>query len=140
MAVAEHGPARIRYEDGVEGRPAGQGLGGPPVLFVHGGLRERMDGRRFWAAPGVAGAVAAAGYCVLLPDRRWAGGGTTAPVTEHTWALEGGDLAVLRHAGAAPALVVAGSNGCSAAARFNQSGRSNPSPRLVTEPIRAAAA
>jgi pimeloyl-ACP methyl ester carboxylesterase len=65
------------------------------------------------------GAVAAAGYRVLLPDRRWLGGGTTAPVSEHTWALEGDDLAaMLRHAGAAPALVVAASNACPAALRL----------------------
>lgn len=119
MAATQRGMARIRYQDRFEGWPEDRDAGAPPVLLVHGGLHERMDSRRFWEASGVAGAVAAAGYRVLLPDRRWLGGGTTAPVSEHTWALEGDDLAaVLRHAGAAPALVVAASNGCSAALRL----------------------
>jgi pimeloyl-ACP methyl ester carboxylesterase len=92
---------------------------GTPVLFIHGGLHERMDAERFWVAPGVAGAVSAAGHRVLLPDRRWVGGATSAPIAVHSWPLEAGDLAaVLRHAGAGPALVVAGSNGCSAALRL----------------------
>jgi pimeloyl-ACP methyl ester carboxylesterase len=92
---------------------------GTPVLFVHGGLHERMDAERFWVAPGVAGAVSAAGHPVLLPDRRWMGGATSAPIAVHSWPLEAGDLAaVLRHAGPRPALVVAGSNGCSAALRL----------------------
>jgi pimeloyl-ACP methyl ester carboxylesterase len=117
VAVAERGTARIGYQDRFEGR-RGDG-DAPPVLLVHGGLHERTDAARFRVAPGVAGAVAGAGYRLLLPDRRWLGGATTAPVREHTWPLEGDDLAaVLRHAGAAPALVVAGSNGCSAALRL----------------------
>lgn len=141
MAVCEQGAARIHYEDYLGGRTSDRGPDpspapdgpptldpsatvsdgppNPPVLLVHGGLHEQMDAGRFWVAPGVAGSVAAAGYRVLLPDRRWSGGATTAPVSEHTWALEGADLAaVLRHASAPPALVVAGSNGCSAALRL----------------------
>jgi pimeloyl-ACP methyl ester carboxylesterase len=111
MAVCERDGASIHYQD--------SGVNGMPVLFVHGGLHDLMDAQRFWEAPGVAGAVAAAGYRVLLVDRRWTGGSTSAPVATHTWRLEAGDLAaVLRHAGAWPALVVGGSNGCSAAARL----------------------
>jgi pimeloyl-ACP methyl ester carboxylesterase len=111
MAVCGRDGASIRYRH-IDGD-------GTPVLFVHGGLHERMDAERFWVAPGVASAVSAAGHPVLLPDRRWMGGATSAPIAVHDWPLEAGDLAaVLRHAGAGPALVVAGSNGCSAALRL----------------------
>jgi pimeloyl-ACP methyl ester carboxylesterase len=111
VAVCQRGEARIGYED-LAGR-------GAPLLLGHGGLHERMNGPRFWTAPGVAGPLATAGYRVLLPDRRWSGGATEAPVAAHTWTLEAEDLAgVLRHAGAGPALLVAGSNGCSAALRL----------------------
>jgi pimeloyl-ACP methyl ester carboxylesterase len=119
VAVARRGDARLGYRVQASGEATeGEGVV-PPVLLVHGGLHERMDARRFWVAPGVAGALAAAGYRVLLPDRRWLGGATTAAVREHTWTLEGEDVAaVLRHAGVGRALVVAGSNGCSAALRL----------------------
>jgi pimeloyl-ACP methyl ester carboxylesterase len=111
MAVCERDGASIHYQD--------SGANGMPVLLVHGGLHDLMEAERFWVTPGVAGAVAAAGYRVLLADRRWAGGATSAPLTTHTWQLEAADLAaVLRHASAWPALVVAGSNGCPAAARL----------------------
>jgi pimeloyl-ACP methyl ester carboxylesterase len=89
------------------------------VLLVHGGLHERMSGARFWTGPGITGALVTAGYRVILPDRRWSGGATEAPLVPHTWTLEAEDLAaVLRHLGAGPAMVVAGSNGCSAALRL----------------------
>jgi pimeloyl-ACP methyl ester carboxylesterase len=111
MAVCGRDGATIHYRH-IDGD-------GTPVLLVHGGLHECMDAERFWVAPGVAGAVSAAGHPVLLPDRRWMGGATSAPIAVHTWPLEAGDLAaVLRHAGPRPALVVAGSNGCSAALRL----------------------
>jgi pimeloyl-ACP methyl ester carboxylesterase len=111
MAVCGRDGASIHYRH-IDGD-------GMPVLFVHGGLHERMDAERFWVAPGVAGAVSAAGHPVLLPDRRWMGGTTSAPIAVHSWPLEAGDLAaVLGHAGLGPALVVAGSNGCSASLRL----------------------
>jgi pimeloyl-ACP methyl ester carboxylesterase len=111
MAVCERDGASIHYKE--------SGGNGMAVLFVHGGLHDLMEAERFWVTPGVAGAAAAAGYRVLLADRRWAGGATSAPVATHTWQLEAADLAaVLRQASAWPALVVAGSNGCSAAARL----------------------
>jgi pimeloyl-ACP methyl ester carboxylesterase len=78
-----------------------------------------MAGSRLWTEPEITCEVVTAGYRVILPDRRWSGGATQAPVVPHTWSLEAEDLAaVLRHLGAGPALVVAGSNGCSAAVRL----------------------
>jgi pimeloyl-ACP methyl ester carboxylesterase len=89
------------------------------VLLVHGGLHEPMSAARFWTNPGVTDALIVAGHRVIVPDRRWSEGATEAPVVPHTWMLEGEDLAaVLRHAGTGPALVMAGSNGCSAALRL----------------------
>lgn len=119
MAVCEQGRRGFPSRPGHSACPGPAHSGRPARPARPRGLHERMDARRFWVAPGVAGSVAAAGYRVLLPDRRWSGAATTGPVSEHTWALEGADLgAVPRHAGAAPALVVAGSNGCSAALRL----------------------
>jgi pimeloyl-ACP methyl ester carboxylesterase len=110
MPFCERDGVRISYEDRGDG---------PPVLLVHGGLHERMTGSRFWTEPGITGGLVTAGYRVILPDRRWSGGSTEARVVPHTWSLEAEDLAaVLRHLGAGPALVVAGSNGCSAAVRL----------------------
>src|SRR5947209_1282531 len=92
---------------------------GEPVLLVHGGLFDPMDGERFWVRPGIAGDLVAAGYRVLIPDRRFGSGRTSAEVRVHTWAVEADDLlAVLADAGAPAAHVVAGSNGCSAAIRL----------------------
>jgi pimeloyl-ACP methyl ester carboxylesterase len=92
---------------------------GSTVLLVHGGLFDPMDGERFWIAPGVADDLAAAGYRVLTPDRRYGAGGTTSDFRAHSWDIEAADLAaVLAAAGGAPAHVVAGSNGCSAAIRL----------------------
>jgi pimeloyl-ACP methyl ester carboxylesterase len=102
--------AAIWYEDLGEGAP---------VLLVHGGLFDPMDGRRFWMRPGVADAVVAAGHRVLIPDRRFGTGKTRAPFAVHSWDVEAGDLrAVLDHGAVAAAHVVAGSNGCSAAIRL----------------------
>jgi hypothetical protein len=80
VAVCRQGGALIHYQDSRAGAPGGRDLHLPAVLLVHGGIHERMDARRFWVEPGVAGAVAAAGYRVPLPDRRWSGGATVAPV------------------------------------------------------------
>src|SRR5215217_3250038 len=102
--------AAIWYEDLGEGEP---------VLLVHGGLFDPMDGRRFWLRPGVADDLVAAGFRALVPDRRFATGKTQAPFALHSWDVEAGDLrAVLDHGGVATAHVVAASNGCSAAIRL----------------------
>jgi pimeloyl-ACP methyl ester carboxylesterase len=80
---------------------------------------DPMDGERFWIAPGVAGDLAAAGYRVLVPDRRFHAGRTSADFALHDWSVEVDDLlAVLEAAGVGRAHVVAGSNGCTAAVRL----------------------
>jgi pimeloyl-ACP methyl ester carboxylesterase len=91
---------------------------GPAVLLVHGGLFDPMTGERFWVAPGVAGELAVA--CrVLVPDRRFSPGRTTADFSAHSWDREAGDLvAILDAASVQQAHIVAGSNGCSAIARL----------------------
>jgi pimeloyl-ACP methyl ester carboxylesterase len=110
MPICGRDAAAIWYEDDGEG---------DAVLLVHGGLFDPMDGRRFWLRPGVAGDLVAAGYRVLVPDRRFAPGKTQAPFALHSWDVEAADLrAVLDHGGVAAAHVVAGSNGCSAAVRL----------------------
>jgi pimeloyl-ACP methyl ester carboxylesterase len=92
---------------------------GSTALLVHGGLFDPMDGARFWIAPGVADDLAVAGYRVLTPDRRYSVGRTTSVFRPHSWDIEAADLAtLLAAAGGAPAHVVAGSNGCSAAIRL----------------------
>ncbi len=79
------------------------------VLLVHGGLYEEMDAARFWEEPGVAGGLAAAGFEVLAPNRM-----------RHppAWTDEAAALATALRGAPAPAGVVAGSNGCSAALRL----------------------
>ena len=110
MPFCPRDEAAIWYED----------LGdGEAVLLVHGGLFDPMDGRRFWVRPGVADDLVAAGYRVLVPDRRFGSGRTQAPFAIHSWDVEALDLrTVLDHGGVAGAHVVAGSNGCSAAIRL----------------------
>jgi pimeloyl-ACP methyl ester carboxylesterase len=88
-------------------------------LLIHGGLWEDgMDAERFWGAPGIAGGLRDLGFEVVMPNRR-----PRAP----SWAGETDDLIaavpLLRdggNAGAAgrPVTVLAGSNGCSVAARL----------------------
>jgi pimeloyl-ACP methyl ester carboxylesterase len=90
---------------------------GEAVLLVHGGLFDPMTGERFWTTPGVPDDLAAAGFRVLVPDRRYSPGRTSADFGVHTWQIEADDLAaVIDGAGVERAHVVAGSNGCSAAA------------------------
>ena len=109
MPFVEHNLARIWYGDDGDGRP---------VLLVHGGLFDPMDGERFWKNPGIVEDLAA-GYRTLLPGRRFSGGRTTAPFAVHSWDVEADDVvAVLHAAGVEQADVVAGSNGCSAAFRL----------------------
>jgi pimeloyl-ACP methyl ester carboxylesterase len=92
---------------------------GESVLLVHGGLFDPMNGERFWIAPGVADELAAAGYRVLTPDRRYSVGRTTSDFRAHSWDIEAADLAAsIASAGDAAAHIIAGSNGCSAAIRL----------------------
>lgn len=91
----------------------------PAVLLIHGGLLEPMDGARFWIAPGIAEGLVAEGFRVLIPDRRFSGGRTVAPIDVHTWDVEAEDIrTVLDASDAEAAHVVSGSNGISAAMRF----------------------
>jgi pimeloyl-ACP methyl ester carboxylesterase len=110
MPVIERDDATLWYEH----------LGdqdGAAVLLIHGGLFDPMTGERFWIAPGVAGDLVAAGYRVLVPDRRFSAGRTSADFAVHTWDVEVADLAaVLDDTGVERACVVTGSNGCSVAA------------------------
>ena len=88
----------------------------PPVLLIHGGLHDPMAAEGFWFAPGIASDLAAAGYRVLAPDRRYSSGSTRAAFAVHTWDAEVDDmLAVLDALGIARAHIMAGSNGCSVA-------------------------
>jgi pimeloyl-ACP methyl ester carboxylesterase len=90
---------------------------GEAVLLVHGGLFDPMTGERFWTTPGVTGDLADAGFRALVPDRRYSPGRTSADFGVLNWQIEADDLAaVIDGAGAERAHVVAGSNGCSAAA------------------------
>jgi pimeloyl-ACP methyl ester carboxylesterase len=77
------------------------------MVLVHGGLWEDMDGERFWVRPGVVEGLAAAGVEVSAPDRL---------PRPDSWAAE------VRHLRRAlpetPVMLVAGSNGCSVAARL----------------------
>ncbi len=110
MPFVEHNQAHIWYGDDGDGRP---------VLLVHGGLFDPMNGERFWKNPGIVEDLVAAGYRTLVPDRRFSVGRTTAAFAVHSWDVEADDLvAVLHAADVAQADVVAGSNGCSAAFRL----------------------
>jgi pimeloyl-ACP methyl ester carboxylesterase len=110
MPYVTNGDADIWYED------YGQG---ETVLLIHGGLFDHMNGELFWVRPGIVRDLVDAGYRVLIPDRRYCGGQTTAPFDVDTWYTEAGDMArVLRAADVPQAHIVAGSNGCSVAVRL----------------------
>lgn len=79
----------------------------PAILLVHGGLWEPMDAERFWVRPGIVAALRERGRTVLAPDRS---------TRARDWASEADHLAAALPA--APAVLVAGSNGCSAAVRL----------------------
>jgi pimeloyl-ACP methyl ester carboxylesterase len=79
------------------------------VLLIHGGLWEdAMDAQRFWGAPGIVAGLTAAGLSVAAPDRLR---------RPPSWIAEVEHLApfLAEHA---PAVLVAGSNGCSVAVRL----------------------
>ncbi len=79
----------------------------PPVVLVHGGLWEELDAERFWRRPGISAGLMAAGFRVSAPDR---------PRRPASWPTEARQLAGLLPD--RPAVIIAGSNGCSAAARL----------------------
>jgi pimeloyl-ACP methyl ester carboxylesterase len=78
------------------------------LLLVHGGLwEEGMDAARFWRQPGIVAGLERRGFDVFAPDRLY-----QAP----DWATEASHLA--QAIPDPPLTVLAGSNGCSAAARL----------------------
>lgn len=78
------------------------------LLLIHGGLwEEGMDAARFWRQPGIAAGLERRGFDVFAPDRLY-----QAP----DWTTEASHLA--QAIPDAPVTVLAGSNGCSAAARL----------------------
>ena len=77
------------------------------LLLIHGGLWDDMDAGRFWDAPGIIAGLRRHGLEVIAPDRL-----RQAPA----WTAEAAHL-VPAPAGP-PVTVLAGSNGCSAAARL----------------------
>lgn len=92
---------------------------GPPLLLIPGGLFDPINGKRFWEIPGVVDHFVTQGYRVLVPDRRYSTGSTSAPFEISSWEKEAADFAAVVHAAGGEAVsLVAGSNGCSAAIRF----------------------
>ena len=77
------------------------------VMLIHGGLWDDMDAERFWHRPRIVAGLQRHGIEVLTPDR---------PRRASSWASEAVHLtaALPDH----PVTVIAGSNGCSAAARL----------------------
>jgi len=80
-----------------------------PVVLVHGGLYDEPHGADgCWERPGVAPALRTLGYEVHTPGR---------PARPQSWADEGRHLADELARLRSPAVVVAASDGCSAALR-----------------------
>jgi pimeloyl-ACP methyl ester carboxylesterase len=77
------------------------------LLLIHGGLGENMDADRFWRAPGIIAGLKHHGFEVIAPNRL-----RQAP----DWAAEADHLAPTLTG--PPVTILAGSNGCSAAARL----------------------
>jgi len=77
------------------------------LLLIHGGLWDDMNAQRFWAESGVVTLLESRGHAVHAPDRlRHA----------RNWISEADYLAAMLPA--TPMVVVAASNGCSAAVRL----------------------
>lgn len=82
----------------------------PLVALIHGGLYEPTSAARFWAETGVVDALSSRGFDVLMPER------IAEPLS---WVQDADHVAEqLRLDVAGPVPVVAGSNGCSTAARL----------------------
>ncbi|GGK23110.1 hypothetical protein GCM10010124_14550 [Pilimelia terevasa] len=79
----------------------------PAIFLVHGGLWEDLDAERFWGATGVRAGLAEHGLRTLAPDRL---------VRAPSWAAEAAHLVAALPP--EPVTVIAGSHGCSAAARL----------------------
>jgi pimeloyl-ACP methyl ester carboxylesterase len=78
------------------------------LLLVHGGLwEEGMGAERFWRQPGIVAGLEKRGFDVLAPDRRHHARDWTAEASHLASGLPGQSV-----------IVLAGSNGCSAAARL----------------------
>ncbi|MFD8600160.1 alpha/beta fold hydrolase [Kitasatospora sp. NPDC059646] len=78
------------------------------LVLVHGGLwDDGMDGERFWGRTGVAAGLRGEGLAVTAPDRAMRAG---------SWDAEAEHLAAALPD--RPVVLVAGSNGCSAAVRL----------------------
>src|ERR1700722_9927886 len=94
------------------------------LLLIHGGLwEEGMDAARFWRQPGIAAGLERRGFDVFAPDRLY-----QAP----DWTTEASHLA--QTIPAAPLTVLAGSNGCSAAARLAADFPRTVTPLLLAWP------
>ncbi|QKW21990.1 alpha/beta hydrolase [Kitasatospora sp. NA04385] len=79
------------------------------LVLVHGGLwDDPVDAAVFWHRPGVTAGLRAAGLTVTAPDRAMRAG---------SWDAEARHLAAALPDGP-PVVLVAGSNGCSAAVRL----------------------
>ncbi len=78
------------------------------LVLAHGGLWEDMDARRFWHEPGIVPGLRRRGFRTLAPDRARRPPSWDAEVDHLAEALPDDEAAV----------VVAGSNGCSAAVRL----------------------
>jgi pimeloyl-ACP methyl ester carboxylesterase len=77
------------------------------VLLIHGGLWDNMDAAAFWGRPGIVRGLQRHGLEALAPDR---------PRRPPSWHSEVEDLGAALPDG--QVIVVAGSNGCSVAARL----------------------
>jgi pimeloyl-ACP methyl ester carboxylesterase len=77
------------------------------LLLIHGGLWEDLNARRFWHRPGIVAGLTRRGFEVLAPDRL---------DRAVDWTAEASHLA--RAAPGSQVTVLAGSNGCSVAARL----------------------
>lgn len=77
------------------------------LLLVHGGLWDDMNAERFWRNPGIAAGLQRHGIEVLSPTRAYRAA---------SWTVEAEHLATRLPDG--PVIIIAGSNGCSAAVRL----------------------
>jgi pimeloyl-ACP methyl ester carboxylesterase len=85
----------------------------PTLLLIHGGLWEDMDADGFWRRPGIVAGFERLGFTVVAPDR------LRRPTS---WTADAEHVRAVAFLGEAledgPVTVVAGSFGCSVAARL----------------------